>query len=67
MDWNINIQYCAYLAGINEYLESLRAGCVGSHVDYTTIDTSRPLDAVLSEFFASRASTLGGSSVGARL
>ena len=56
-----------YLAGINEYLESLRAGCVGSHVDYTTIDTSRPLDAVLSEFFANRASTLGGSSVGARL
>jgi uncharacterized protein (DUF58 family) len=56
-----------YLAGINEYLGALRAGCVGSHVDYATIDTSRPLDAVLSEFFAERASTLNGSSVGARL
>ena len=56
-----------YLASFNAYLEELRAGCVGSHVDYTTVDTSRPLDAVLSEFFARRASTLNGSSAGARL
>ncbi len=56
-----------YLASFNMYLEALRAGCVGSHVDYTTVDTSRPLDAVLSEFFARRASTLNGSSAGARL
>jgi uncharacterized protein (DUF58 family) len=56
-----------YLASLNEYLKALRAGCVGSHVDYTTVDTSRPLDAVLSEFFAMRAATLNGASVGARL
>jgi len=56
-----------YLASLNEYLTALRAGCVGSHVDYTTVDTSRPLDAVLSEFFAMRAATLNGASVGARL
>jgi uncharacterized protein (DUF58 family) len=56
-----------YLASFNEYIEALRAGCVASHVDYTTVDTSRPLDAVLSEFFARRASTLNGTTVGARL
>ena len=56
-----------YLASFHEYLNALRAGCVGSHVDYTTVDTSRPLDAVLSEFFAARAATLNGSSVGVRL
>jgi hypothetical protein len=36
-------------------------------MDYMTIDTSRPLDAVLSEFFFNRESTLAGTSVGARL
>ncbi len=56
-----------YLASINIYLEALRAGCVGSHIDYTVVNTSRPLDAVLSEFFFNRASTLSGTSVGARL
>ena len=56
-----------YMRSFTEYLASLRAGCLGSHVDYTTIDTSRPLDAVLSEFFARRASTLNGSSAGAPL
>jgi len=56
-----------YMSSLNEYLAALRAGCVASHVDYTTVDTSRPLDAVLSEFFVERAATLSGSSVGARL
>jgi uncharacterized protein (DUF58 family) len=51
-----------YLASFNEYLEALKAGCVASHVDYTTVDTSRPLDAVLSEFFHLRESTLNGPS-----
>jgi uncharacterized protein (DUF58 family) len=55
-----------YLSRFNEYMAALRAGCVGSHVDYTTVDTSRPLDAVLSEFFATRMSTLNGPSAGAR-
>ena len=56
-----------YLSSFNKHLEALSAGCVGSHVDYTIVDTSRPLDAVLSEYFARRASTLNGSSAGARL
>ena len=56
-----------YLASFNAYMAALHAACVGSHVDYTTVDTSRPLDAVLSEFFFRRQSTLNGPSTGARL
>jgi hypothetical protein len=51
-----------YLANLNEYMAALKAGCVASHVDYTMIDTSRPLDAVLSEFFHLRESALSGPS-----
>lgn len=56
-----------YLESLNTYLDALRAGCVASHVDYKTVDTSRPLDAVLNEFFFLRQSTLNGPSAGARL
>jgi hypothetical protein len=55
-----------YLASFGEYMEALKAGCVASHVDYTTVDTSRPLDLVLSEFFNERQSTLSGGSAAAR-
>jgi len=55
-----------YMASFNSYMDELRTGCMGSHVDYTVVDTSRPLDAVLSEFFFSRQSTLNGPSAGAR-
>jgi len=55
-----------YLSGFNSHLEALRAGCAGSHVDYEVVDTSRPLGAVLSEFFFKRQSTLNGPSAGAR-
>jgi len=55
-----------YLANLNAYLEQLRAGCVASHIDYTTVDTSRPLDAVLHEFFFRRQATFNGPSAGAR-
>ena len=51
-----------YLASFGEYLEALKAGCVASHIDYTTVDTSRPLDGLLSEFFHLRQSTLNGGS-----
>jgi uncharacterized protein (DUF58 family) len=50
-----------YLASFNAYLEALRNGCTASHVDYTTVDTSRPLDTVLSEFFFKRQATLNGA------
>jgi uncharacterized protein (DUF58 family) len=56
-----------YIANMNAYLERLRTGCAASMMDYMTIDTSRPLDAVLSEFFFNRESNLAGASVGARL
>ena len=55
-----------YLASFNEYMTALKAGCVASHVDYTTVNTSRPLDVVLSEFFHLRESTMGGGSAAAR-
>ncbi len=56
-----------YLTNFGGYLDNLRAGCLGSNVDFTTINISRPLDAVLTEFFANRATTLNGASSGARL
>jgi uncharacterized protein (DUF58 family) len=55
-----------YLAAFHAYMAALRTGCVGAHIDYATVDTSRPLDAVLSEFFFQRQSTLVGPSAGAR-
>ncbi|MFT5104966.1 MAG: hypothetical protein ACI9UA_000584 [Pseudoalteromonas tetraodonis] len=55
-----------YLASLGEYMESLRAGCVAADIDYTTVDTSRPLDTVLSEFVHQRQSTLNGGSTAAR-
>ncbi|MDP6359070.1 MAG: DUF58 domain-containing protein, partial [Planctomycetota bacterium] len=55
-----------YLKSFNEYQEALRAGCIASHVDYTAIDTSRPLDAALNEFFFMRQATLNGGFTGAR-
>ena len=55
-----------YLANFNRHLEALESGCGASQVDYSVVNTSRPLDAVLSEFFHKRQSTLGGPSTGAR-
>jgi hypothetical protein len=39
---------------------------VAAHIDYAVVDTSRPLDVLLSEFFNERQSTLGGGSAAAR-
>ena len=55
-----------YLSSFNSYLETLRTGCIGSNVDYTLVDTSRPLDAVLGEFMDRRASAFASASAGAR-
>jgi uncharacterized protein (DUF58 family) len=55
-----------YLASFGEYMEVLKAGCVASHVDYTMVDTSRPLDVLLSEFFNERQSTFSGGTATAR-
>jgi uncharacterized protein (DUF58 family) len=50
-----------YIANLNEYMTAFRDGCVASQVDYALVDTSRPLDVVLSEFFHQRESMLNGS------
>lgn len=55
-----------YLANLNSYLEAIRNGCAGAGIEYSLIDTSRPLDAVLSEFFHERESMVFGQSGGAR-
>ena len=55
-----------YLKNFGEYLESLKSGCVAAQIDYTVVDTSRPLDLLLSEFFNERETTMGGGSPAAR-
>ncbi|MEO2036446.1 MAG: DUF58 domain-containing protein, partial [Planctomycetaceae bacterium] len=50
-----------YLTHFNTWLETLRNGCTASHVDYTTVDTSLPLDGVLSEFFFRRQAKVNGA------
>ncbi|MDG1873624.1 MAG: DUF58 domain-containing protein [Mariniblastus sp.] len=50
-----------YLTSFNEYMKTLREGCVATHVDYATINTSLPLDGVLSEFFFKRQAMLDGA------
>jgi len=55
-----------YLTSLNADLDALRGGCVGAGIDYKLINTSRPLDAVLSEFFHERESMALGQSGGAR-
>lgn len=55
-----------YLANLNKYLAELRTGCIGSHVNYTLINTAHPLDAVLSEFMQRQSANTMGPSVGAR-
>ncbi|MDE0593585.1 MAG: DUF58 domain-containing protein [Dehalococcoidia bacterium] len=49
-----------YLTNFNEYMKSLREGCVASQIDYTTVNTALPLDDVLSEFIVKRQAMLNG-------
>ncbi len=49
-----------YLARFASHQEALRAGCIANRVDYAVADTSRPLDAFLSEFFHAREGTMHG-------
>ncbi|MDG1670557.1 MAG: DUF58 domain-containing protein, partial [Akkermansiaceae bacterium] len=55
-----------YLTNLNAYLGQLQSGCIGSGVDYTLVETSRPLDSLLSEFLETRSLNMVGPSVGAR-
>ena len=49
-----------YLTNFNEYMKSLREGCVASQIDYTAVNTALPLDDVLSEFVVKRQAMLNG-------
>jgi uncharacterized protein (DUF58 family) len=55
-----------YLTNLNAYLGQLQSGCIGSGVDYTLVETSRPLDSLLSKFLETRSLNMVGPSVGAR-
>ena len=43
-----------YLSNLNGFLEDIQSGCIGCGVDYALVDTSRPLDGLLSEFLENR-------------
>ena len=55
-----------YMDNLEAYMGSLRAGCLASEVDYMLVDTSRPLDELLSAFFFDRGAILGGRDGGGR-
>jgi len=44
----------AYLDELNTYLTQVRSACERSHIDYVLVDTSRPIDEVLSAFLIGR-------------
>jgi len=44
----------AYLRELNRFLGNVREACEKARVDYKLVDTSRPVDAVLSEFLTAR-------------
>lgn len=56
----------SYLTNLQQFLDAVQGGCIGSGIDYTLVDTSRPLDAVLSEFLAERSLVTMGPTIGAR-
>jgi len=43
-----------YMEDLQAFLETVRRGCERSHVDYMLVDTSRPVDVVLSEYLMRR-------------
>ena len=55
-----------YMTNLNAYLDELKTSCIGSGVDYTLVDTSRPLDVLLSEYLENRSLNMMGPAVGAR-
>ena len=50
-----------YLANLKEYMSAFSEGCLTSQIEYALVDTSRPLDIFLNEFFNQRESLLNGS------
>ena len=50
-----------YLSNLKEYMSAFSEGCLTSQIEYALVDTSRPLDIFLNEFFNQRESLLNGS------
>jgi len=44
----------AYLAELRKFIQQIKSACERAHVDYVLVDTSRPLDAVLSAYLIGR-------------
>jgi uncharacterized protein (DUF58 family) len=44
----------AYLEELHRYLDQIREACERTHVDYMLVDTSRPVDAVLTAYLLGR-------------
>ncbi len=44
----------AYLEEVRKFVQEIRAACERAHVDYVLVDTSRPVDAVLSAYLIGR-------------
>ena len=47
-----------YLKILNQHMEELKKGLSGAQIDYTLMNTSKPLDAGLFAYLASRASSV---------
>ena len=43
-----------YLSNLKEYMSAFSEGCLTSQIEYALVDTSRPLDIFLNEFFNQR-------------
>lgn len=55
-----------YLRNLNEFMAEVKNGCVGSGIDYSLVDTSRPLDGLLREFLEERSLITMGPTIGGR-
>ncbi len=55
-----------YLVSFRQFLDDINSGCLGGGIDYALVDTSRPLDSVLSEFLEERSLVTMGPAIGSR-
>jgi len=51
----------AYMNELETFLRQIRTACERSHVDYVLVDTSRPIDVVLSAYLISRVHSAAGT------
>ncbi len=63
LDGEINTQprriRAAYIEELRKFLDQIKTACERSHVDYVLVDTSRPVDAVLSNYLIGRIRSTG--------